>query len=330
MKQINTEDAVGCVLCQDITRIVKGEFKGVAFPKGHVVREEDIEALLDIGKRHLYVWEDGENLVHENDAARFIYDTCAPDNVKPTEIKEGKIEAMAEVDGLFLVDTEKLFRINMQDQIMMATKKSGIGVKKGTKLFGTRIIPLAIEQERLDVVQEIVGDEPIFELRPFRHKKVGMVVTGSEVYHGRIEDKFGPTLQEKLAPFDVEFLGKTVADDDVDMIVEAIRSFLDAGADMILCSGGMSVDPDDVTPTAIKAVGAEIISYGSPVLPGAMFLMSYYDGKIPIMGLPGCVMFNARTVFDIILPHVMADYKIDKPFIARLGLGGLNVKTMLE
>ncbi|MDO5696058.1 MAG: molybdopterin-binding protein [Eubacteriales bacterium] len=330
MKQIDTIDALGCVLCQDITKIEKGKFKGVLFPKGHVVRAEDIEALLDVGKRHLYVWEDDENLVHENDAAEHIYNLCKTAYVKPTEIKEGKIEAVATVDALFTVDEEQLFRINMQDDIMMATKKSHIGVRKGHKVMGTRIIPLVIPKADLARVDEIVADGPVFTLHPFRHKKVGMVVTGSEVYTGRIEDKFGPTLIEKLAAYDVEILGKTIVDDNEVMIADAIRSFLDRGADLILCSGGMSVDPDDVTPSAIRRTGAEIISYGSPVLPGAMFLVSYYENRIPILGLPGCVMFNARTVFDVLLPCFMADYKVDKAFIARLGAGGLNVKTLME
>lgn len=329
MKKVKTEDAVGKILFHDVTKIEKDKFKGVLFSKGHIIQKEDIPKLLDIGKRNLYVIDGDENLIHENDAAEYIYNNCSGKNMKPSAIKEGKIEALAQVDGLFVVDTEKLLEINLQDEIMIASKKTNIRINKGEKLFGTRIIPLAIEQEKLDIIGEIVKDSEIFRLIPFKHKKIALIVTGSEVYTGRIEDKFGPTIVEKCLSYDVEIISKSICDDNAEMITDAIKTAIKNGADMILCSGGMSVDPDDVTPTAIKNCGAEIISYGSPVLPGAMFLVSYYN-DIPILGLPGCVMFNNKTVFDILLPNFMADYKIDKKFIAALGHGGLNVRTLME
>lgn len=329
MKKLNIEDAVGHVLFHDVTKIEKGVFKGPLFKKGHIIKEEDIPKFLDIGKRSVYVADDGFDMVHENEAAKFIYDLCKNDFMKPTDLKEGKIEALAETDGMLLVNVELLHKINMQDDIMIASKKTNISIKKGEKIFGTRIIPLAIEKDRLEKLKDIIGKEKVFTLLPYKHKKVGLVVTGSEVYTGRIEDKFGPTIVEKLSKYDVEILGKKVCNDDVNMISDAIKDFIDKGANLILCSGGMSVDPDDVTPTSIKNVGANIVSYGSPVLPGAMFLVSYLD-DITILGLPGCVMYMNQTVFEVLLPNVLSDYKIDKSFIASLGHGGLNVKTLIQ
>lgn len=330
MKRVRTVDSVGKILFHDVTKIEKGKFKGVLFKKGHIIQEEDIEKFLDIGKQNLYVVDGNEDLVHEDDAAKYIYDSLTKgNNMKKTDVREGKIEAIAEVDGLLLVNKEKLLEINMQDDIMVATKKSNIKIKKGDKIFGTRIIPLAIEKEKLIRLKNLTGDEEVIKLIPFNKSKIGLVVTGSEVYNGRIEDKFGPTIVDKCNEYDVEIIGKKVCDDNVDMIGNSISDFIKQGADIVLCSGGMSVDPDDVTPTAIKQIGADIVSYGSPVLPGAMFLVSYFNG-IPILGLPGCVMFNSRTIFDIILPNVLAGYRIDKKFIAELGLGGLNVKTLME
>lgn len=322
MKQIRTEDAVGHVLCHDITQIIKDVKKGVAFKKGHVVTKEDIPVLLSIGKEHLYIWEKDENMLHENEAAQILYDLCKNDYMSPSEVKEGKIEVIAECDGVLKVDVERLYDINCIERIMIATRHNNIQVKKGDKLAGTRIIPLLIEKEVMEQVKQVAGDEPLLKLMPYQAKKVGIVTTGSEVFKGRIKDAFGPVIRQKFAPFDVEILGQVIVDDKVEMIKEAIENFLSQGADIIVCTGGMSVDPDDVTPTAIQSTGAEIISYGAPVLPGAMFLLAY-KGEIPIMGLPGCVMYAGATVFDLVLPRIMAGEKLSKKDLAKLGHGGL-------
>ncbi|MDY3368137.1 molybdopterin-binding protein [Zhenhengia yiwuensis] len=323
MKQIRTEDAVGHVLCHDITQIIKDVTKGVAFKKGHVVKAEDIPVLLSIGKEHLYIWEKDENMLHENEAAEILYGICHNEHIKPSEVKEGKIEAIATCDGLFKVDTERLIEINSIDQVMIATRHTNLAVKAGEKLAGTRVIPLLIEKEVMEEVKRAAGHKPLLQILPFQHKKVGIVTTGSEVYKGRIQDAFGPVIRKKLEPFGAEVLGQRIVDDKIEMITEAIEDFLAQGADMIICTGGMSVDPDDVTPSAIKAVGAEIISYGAPVLPGAMFLLGYYGKDIPVMGLPGCVMYAGATVFDLILPRIMAGEKLSKRDLVKLGHGGL-------
>lgn len=326
MKQIKTVDAAGHILCHDITQIIKGVTKDVVFKKGHVVREEDIPVLLSVGKENLYVWENQEGMLHENEAAEILYGICKNDHMKPSPVKEGKIEVIADADGLFKLDTERLYQINSLGEMMIATRHGNTSVKKGDKLAGTRIIPLVIEEYKMKKAQEIGAGKPLMEILPFKHKKVGIVTTGSEVFHGRIKDTFGPVVVEKFNEFDAEILGQTIVDDNKEGIVAAVLSFIEKGADVVVCTGGMSVDPDDRTPGAIKDTGAEIITYGAPVLPGAMLLVSYYNyngKKIPVMGLPGCVMYSKRTIFDLVLPRIMADDIITKSDIDKLGQGGL-------
>jgi len=326
MKEINTKDAVGHVLCHDITQIVKDKVKGVAFKKGHVVREEDIDTLLSLGKDHLYVWEKKKGMLHENEAAIILKDICKNEYMEESDVKEGKIELSASIDGLFKINVDKLREVNALGEMMIATRHQNFPVKKGDKLAGTRIIPLIIEEEKMKKAKELCCDEPILSIKPFVHKKVGIVTTGNEVFYGRIKDTFGPVIIEKVEEFDVEVLGQAIVNDDPKNITNAILEFIEKGADMVLCTGGMSVDPDDKTPKAIKDTGADIVSYGAPVLPGAMMLVSYYkndDKLIPIIGLPGCVMYAKRTIFDLILPRIMADEIITKNDLSRLGIGGL-------
>ncbi|MCF2679385.1 molybdopterin-binding protein [Faecalicatena contorta] len=324
MKLMKTQDAVGQVLCHDITQIIKGVTKDAVFRKGHVVTEEDIPVLLSMGKDHLYIWEKDENMLHENDAALILYDICKNQYMRPSEIKEGKIELIAECDGLLKVDTEKLNKVNALGEMMIASRHGNFPVKAGDKIAGTRIIPLVIEKEKMERAKEIGGGIPIFEIRPFEKKKVGIVTTGNEVFYGRIQDTFTPVIEEKLAEYDVEIIGHEISDDNHEHITRCIEKMLAQGADMIICTGGMSVDPDDRTPLAIRNTGANIVSYGAPVLPGAMFLLAYYgERKIPIMGLPGCVMYAKRTIFDLVLPRVMAGEVLDKTDLNVLGEGGL-------
>lgn len=326
MREINTKDAVGHVLCHDITQIVKDKVKGVAFKKGHVVKEEDINILLSLGKDHLYVWDKTEGMLHENEAAVILRDICKNEYMEESEVKEGKIELFSSIDGLLKIDVEKLRIVNSIGEMMIATIHQNFPVKKGDKLAGTRIIPLIIEEEKMKKVKELCGDEPILSIKPFVHKKVGVVTTGNEVFYGRIKDTFGPVIIDKVEAFDVDVLGQSIVNDNPESITNAILEFIEKGADMVLCTGGMSVDPDDKTPKAIKDTGADIVSYGAPVLPGAMMLVSYYkcnDKLIPIIGLPGCVMYAKKTVFDLILPRIMADEKITKEDLSNLGLGGL-------
>ena len=326
MKCVKTQDAVGHVLCHDITQIIKDVKKGTAFRKGHIVTEEDIPVLLSLGKDNLYIWEKTEGILHENEAAEYLRDICMNENMIQSEVKEGKIELIAEIDGLLKIDVDKLRAVNSLGEMIIATRHTNTTVKKGDKLVGTRIIPLLIEQEKMEKAKEVAGDRPILSLIPFKKKKVGIVTTGNEVFYGRIKDTFGPVVAEKVKEFGADVIGQTIVNDDIEKITKAVEEFIEQGADMVLCTGGMSVDPDDKTPGAIKNTGARIVSYGAPVLPGAMMLLAYYekDGReLPIVGLPGCVMYAKRTVFDLVLPRLMADDMVTSDDLAGLGLGGL-------
>ena len=326
MKCVKTQDAVGHVLCHDITQIIKDVKKGTAFRKGHIVTEEDIPVLLSLGKDNLYIWEKTEGILHENEAAEYLRDICMNENMIQSEVKEGKIELIAEIDGLLKIDVDKLRAVNSLGEMMIATRHTKTTVKKGDKLVGTRIIPLLIEQEKMEKAKEVAGDRPILSLIPFKKKKVGIVTTGNEVFYGRIKDTFGPVVAEKVKEFGADVIGQTIVNDDIEKITKAVEEFIEQGADMVLCTGGMSVDPDDKTPGAIKNTGARIVSYGAPVLPGAMMLLAYYekDGReLPIVGLPGCVMYAKRTVFDLVLPRLMAVDMVTSDDLAGVGLGGL-------
>lgn len=323
MKQIRTEDAVGQVLCHDMTQIIPGVTKEARFRKGHVVTQEDIPVLLSIGKEHIFIWEKDDTKYHENEAAEILYSLCRNEYMERSEVKEGKIELKATIDGLLKIDTVLLDRINMLGDMMIATRHPNIPVKKGEKICGTRIIPLVIEKEKMEEAVKVCEGKPIFTIMPYHPKKVAIVTTGSEVYHGRIKDGFGPVLMEKVKEYGAEILGQTITDDKPEHIQEAIEDFLKQGADMVLCSGGMSVDPDDCTPLAIRSAGVDVVSYGAPVLPGAMFLLAYYQGTVPVVGLPGCVMYAKKTIFDLVLPRLMADDKITKNELNLLGRGGL-------
>ena len=322
MKLINTEDAVGSVLCHDITQIIPGVTKGPVFRKGHIVTEEDIPVLLSVGKEHLYVWEKEEGMLHENDAAEILRQVCQGEYMEPSEVKEGKIELTALCDGLLKIDREKLNAVNAMGQIILSSRHGNFPVKKGDKIVGMRVVPLVIEDEKMNRVKEVCGEEPIFQILPFKEMKAGIVTTGSEVYHGRIEDNFTPVVKGKFEEVGIQVLGNTVCDDNPEMVTDAIQAWMDKGADCVVCTGGMSVDPDDRTPLAIRNAADEVITYGAPVLPGAMFMLAYKN-EVPIMGLPGCVMYAKRTIFDLVLPRIAAGERLCAEDFYVLGEGGL-------
>ena len=330
MRLMKTEDAVGQVICHDITQIIKGVTKDAVFRKGHIITEEDIPVLLSVGKDNIYVWENDETMMHENDAAEVLCAICKGDNMSRGQVKEGKIELTSDIDGVLRIDREKLQAVNSFGQMMIATRHGDFPVKKGDKLAGTRIIPLVIEKEKMQKVKAVAGDEPIMKVEPYINRKAGIVATGNEVYYGRIRDEFTPVVIQKLEEAGAEVAGVRLSDDRNANIEKCIREFLDEGCDLIVCTGGMSVDPDDRTPLAIRNVCGSKVTYGAPVLPGAMFMLAYYgDTKIPVMGLPGCVMYARRTIFDIVLPRVMTGEILKKSDFDKLGEGGLclNCKT---
>ena len=323
MKLIKTEEAVGHILCHDMTQIIKDQYKDARFRKGHVVTEADIPVLLSMGKENLYVWEMTPGMVHENDAAKRLLALCENANMTRSEVKEGKIELKAACDGLFRVNSERLIAVNSREDVMIATRKGNTAVRKGDKLAGMRVIPLVIEEEKLQAAEQAAGPAPLLELLPYVKKTAVIVATGGEVKKGLIQDTFTPVVQDKLATYGIETLSVAYSGDGVENVATAIAEARKTGADIILCTGGMSVDPDDNTPGGIKTSGARIVTYGAPVLPGAMFLLGYYDDGTVSMGLPGCVMYAGATIFDLVLPRVAAGVEVTRADIAAMGEGGL-------
>lgn len=322
MKEVAVEKAVGTVLAHDLTQIIPGEYKGPKFKKGHVITEKDIPVMLSMGKKHLYVLEKDDTDVHENDAALRIASKAAGNGIKLTDPAEGKIELIAEINGLLKIDRERLYQLVAQDEIMFASIHDNIVVREGEKLAGTRIIPLFVAEEVMQKAEAILADGPIIEIAPLKEMRVGVVTTGSEVYSGLIEDAFGPVLVKKFGALGSKVEKQLFADDDEEMIADCIRQLVDEEMDIIGITGGMSVDPDDRTPSGIRKAGGEVISYGAPVLPGAMFMLSYI-GDVPVVGLPGCVMYSRTSIFDLIVPRLLAGEKVTKADVNKLAVGGL-------
>ena len=331
MKQIRTEDAVGHVLCHDLTQIIVGEKKDAVFRKGHVVTEEDIPVLLSIGKENLYVWEKDETMLHEDEGADILRELCQSDYMHATSPKEGKISLLADTASVLKINREKLVAVNSCGEVMIASKRGDTLIKKAQVFAGMRVIPLVIKKDKMEKVRAAAGPEPIFRLLPLKAKKCAILATGSEIFKGRIKDTFTPVIEEKLTELGASVTDRRILDDNDAMTTAAILDAIGKGAELVCVTGGMSVDPDDKTPLAIKNTGAKIITYGAPVLPGAMFLLSYYHVKradgaedvIPVVGLPGCVMYAKRTIFDMVLPRLLADDPVTFEELASLGEGGL-------
>lgn len=323
MKQIRIEDSVGCILSHDVTKIVPGEFKGRLFKKGHVIREEDIPKLLDIGKEHIYVWEPKKGQLHENDAAIRVKDLVLGQGCYISEeIKEGKIDFFANTQGIVKINKDLLLKLNLLGEIIVSTIHNNTPVKKGEKIGATRVIPLIIDEKKILEAEKIIK-EKIISVEEIKPKKAVLITTGNEVYKGRIKDAFLPVMKEKLEYYGSEIVKQIILPDNKEMITENILKAIEEDkVDMIICTGGMSVDPDDVTPSAIKDCNGEIVTYGAPVLPGAMFLLAYYK-NIPILGVPSCAMYSKRTIFDLVLPRILADEKLSFEDIARFGNGGM-------
>jgi len=321
MKAIPVEEAVGTVLCHDITRIIPGESKGPAFRRGHVVTEQDISTLLDIGKANLYVFDPKDGYVHEDDCAIRLARAAAGQGVAFSSPCEGKVTLTAAHDGLLSINVDGLAELNSIEDVTFGTIHTHQFVKKGRALGGTRVIPLAVPEELLQHAESVCAAcKPIIEVLPLKAARIGVVTTGSEVYTGRIKDGFGPVLQRKFAILGSTILDQVFVSDQVEMTVAAIKTLADRGADLIAVTGGMSVDPDDQTPTAIRKTGAHLISYGAPTFPGAMFMLAYL-GDVPVVGLPGCVMYYKASIFDLVVPRLLAGERLERRDIVRLGHG---------
>ncbi|MGE4552640.1 MAG: molybdopterin-binding protein, partial [Desulfovibrionaceae bacterium] len=307
--------------CHDMTRILPGESKGPAFRKGHIISEQDIPELLSIGKEHIYVLDLEAGQVHEDEAARRIASAVAGPGLTCSSVCEGRVNLLAE-PGLLRVNVEALHRINSVESVVVATMHDRMLIGSPRPVAGARVVPLIIDEASVARVEELAREgAPVLEVKPLARVKVGVVTTGSEVFHGRIKDKFGPVLRKKFRDLGSEVLDQTLVSDDPAMTRDAILAFIDRGAGMVVVTGGMSVDPDDQTPASIRATGAEVVSYGSPTFPGAMFLLSYLHG-VPVLGLPGCVMYYRASIFDLVVPRLLAGEHVTRDDIVELGHGG--------
>ncbi|QYR20842.1 molybdopterin-binding protein [Paenibacillus sp. sptzw28] len=332
LKEVPIQEAIGLRLAHDLTQIIPGQFKGRLFKKGHIVTESDIPKLLDIGKEHIYIMELDESELHEDDAALRMALALQGDGMKLTEPHEGKVAVKSDlsVPALAEIDASLVHAINGLGDIALATIKTHAVVMPDGQLAATRVIPLVVPISKIVSMENLVsnyrllheGRSPL-RLRPLRSLRIGLLTTGGEVFSGRIEDKFGPAVRRIVESLGSEVIEQRYAPDDRHTIVKEIDYLLSQQYDMILVTGGMSVDPDDRTPAAIKEAGAQIVSYGTPMLPGSMLLIGYIQG-VPIMGLPGCVMHDPYTSFNVLLPRVLAGDVIKREDIVQMGYGGLN------
>ena len=321
MRKIPVEQAVGMTLCHDITAMRDG-FKGAAFRRGHVIEADDVEKLKDLGKRTVFVWEENAGELHEEDCALRMAAMAPVEGAHYTGPSEGKVLLMADAEGMLRVDVDLLRQVNGIGDITISTLPDHYPVRPGMLLASMRIVPLVTQESQILRAEELCRDRPLLRLLPYGPRRTGVIVTGSEVYTGRIKDKFEPVVRRKLAAYPGEILGVTLCDDDASMIAGAARAFLDRGADFLIFTGGMSVDPDDVTPTAVRRLGARIVSHGVPAQPGNMTLVAYL-GDIPVLGVPGAAISLPTTMFDVLLPAVYAGEQIKKEDLIRLGDGGL-------
>jgi len=321
---IPVEQAVGKVLAHDITEIRPGQFKGAAFKKGHIVLEEDVPHLKRLGKEHLFVLHMGPGEVHEDDAATRLASALAgPGVLAQGPPSEGKISLKAAHRGILKVNVEALTEINLVGDISCASRHNNVLVGKGETVAATRAIPLIMAEENLSEAVHIASAAGgVFSVKALSRPSTGIMITGNEVFHGLIEDKFAPILRKKLQLFGCEVAQILFAPDETSKIAQGIKDLAREGVELILVAGGMSVDPDDVSRIAILEAGAEDAVYGTPVLPGAMFLHGHI-GRIPILGIPACVLFHKTTVLDLMLPRVLAGEEITRRDLAAMAHGGL-------
>ena len=321
MRKVEVEKAVGLQLCHDVTAMRDG-FKGPEFKRGHVIREEDVPRLLDIGKHYVFIWEENAGELHEEDCALRMAAMAPVDGAVYEGPSEGKMVLKAETEGLFRVDTELLREINSIGDLTISTLPDHFPVKPGMRLASMRIVPLVTKQEQIIKAETLCRDRKLLDIWKYRHMKVGVVITGSEVYSGRIKDKFEPVVRAKLEHYPGEILGVSICDDDLDMITGAANEFLKQGADILIFTGGMSVDPDDLTPSAIRRLGADIVTHGVPSQPGNMTLVAYL-GNTAILGIPGAAISLPTTTFDVLLPQVFTGHPLTRQELIDLGDGGL-------
>lgn len=325
---VKIEDAVGYPLAHDITEIRPGEYKGPAFLKGYILKGQDLEHLRRLGKNHLYILKPEQDEMHEDEAAVEIANALCGRGVGWSgEPREGKISLKATRDGLLKVDVQALMQFNMMGEVMCATRHTNTIVTTGQEVAATRAIPLVVPRKTVhDAVRAAKNaQDGVLRVLPITRAKAGVMITGDEVFYGRIQDKFQPVIRKKVADLGGEVLDLVFLPDDDQRIADTAKDLVSRGANLLITTGGMSVDPDDRTRHALQKAGAVDMVYGAAVLPGAMFMITYLQG-VPVLGIPACGMYAARTVLDLIIPRVLAGEKITRTEIAMLGHGGLCLK----
>ena len=322
MKKVPVKKAVGMILCHDITRIIPGEFKGRAFKKGYIIQKEDVEKLLELGKEQIYIWEPKDEEVHEDEAALRIARTVSGENINYDEPKEGKSTLKSKERGLLKINSRLLYQINSIEDISIASLPQNFIVERDQRLAGVRIIPLITKEENLIQMEDLCQKKrKVFEIEKYKKLKAALITTGNEIYKKRIQDKFGPVMRKKLEYFTAQYLGQTFCPDNIEEIKKEILHYKRQGADLIILTGGMSVDPDDLTPGAIRESGAKIVTYGAPVQPGNMLMMAYL-GNTVLLGVPACAMYYKTTILDVVLPRIFIGEVLNKDDFIKMGEGG--------
>jgi formylmethanofuran dehydrogenase subunit E len=320
-------DAVGHRTLHDMTRIVPGESKAVEFEAGQTLSGGDVCRLQYMGRAHVYLEQDTpDGFLHENEAALAFAKLMAGDNVCFDDApREGKVNFQATATGVFELDRERLEAFNLVPEVMCATRHHGVLAEAGKGLGGARAIPLYLSAENFRKAQAVLAAGPLFRVAPLLPAKVGVLVTGTEVFQGLIEDRFAPIIREKVERLGSSVVAEAIVPDDAGQIAGAVADLLGAGADLIVTTAGLSVDPDDVTRKGLLAAGLTDMLYGAPLLPGAMTLLGRLAspaGVARVMGVPACALFHKATSFDILLPRVLAGLAITRRDLAEMAEGG--------
>lgn len=333
MRRVDVNEAIGLPLGHDITEIVVDaaagrRLKQVAFRRGHIIAAEDVPRLLDLGKSAVYISHPDDVEMHEDEAALAVAPRAAGANIEhDPQPREGKINFRAACDGVFRVDPERLYRINRLEIPTLPTLPTNFPVKAGQQVAGFRIVPLTCPPGVIDeVLAEL--DTPLLSVTPYILKTAAVLVTGSEVHAGRIEDGFQPRLRATLEPFGVEVTRAEILPDDRELIRASVATAA-RQCDIVLVTGGTSVDPDDVTVAAMEAAGAVFPVRGMPMQPGNNFTIGRLDGT-PVCAVPAATLFYRATSLDVLLPRLLAGIPITAEEIHRLGHGGLALPTCDE
>ncbi len=322
MKKVAVEDALGLPLAHDVTKIVPGSFKGVGFKRGHCICKEDIEPLLDLGKKTIYVMELAPGEIHEDEAGLRLARVFAGANLEIDGPREGKFTLSTLKSGLLKVKAELVTEVNCIQGVTLSTLHNNTPCQAGQAVGATRIIPLTIQESMIRQVEDLCSRRgPALELLTYPQRRIGALVTGSEVFEGRIRDAFDHTVGAIIDSHGQSVWRKLYAPDDADIIARSLKELAQAGCELIVVTAGLSVDPDDATVNGIQRAGAVIHFYGTPIQPGSMFLYGQLRDAV-VLGLPACVFHHTTTIFNLVLPRILVGDTLMQEEMAALGHGG--------